>query len=167
LKYPPHIRCLREIFAEFPDACIIQTHRDPARVLPSQASLLTHFSKVYEENVDAARIGRFIVDLWDERLHAGIRAREELGRESQFFDLHFREVLSDPVGSIRRALASFGMELSEEAATQMEAWHRGHPPGRHGKHDYSPESYGIDRKDLSNRFHDYRERFGVDSETLG
>ncbi|MBW2423812.1 MAG: sulfotransferase [Deltaproteobacteria bacterium] len=167
LKYPPHIRCLREIFAEFPDACIIQTHRDPARVLPSQASLLTHFSKVYEENVDAARIGRFIVDLWDERLHAGIRAREELDRESQFFDLHFREVLSDPVGSIRRALDSFGMELSEEAAARMKAWHTNHPPGRHGKHDYSPESYGIDRQDLSSRFHDYRERFGVDAETLG
>jgi hypothetical protein len=164
LKYPPHIRCLKELFAEFPEACIIQTHRDPARVLPSQASLLAHFTAVYEENVDYARIGRFVADLWDRRLHQGIRDREALDRESQFFDLHFHEVLSDPVDSIRKAFDSFGMSLSDEAQRKMNTWHAGHQAGRHGTHSYSPESYGLDRTDLSDRFRDYRERFGVAAE---
>jgi hypothetical protein len=164
LKYPPHIRCLKELFAEFPEACVIQTHRDPARVLPSQASLLTHFTAVYEENVDAKRIGLFIAQLWEDRLAQGIRDREELNRESQFFDLQFSEVLSDPVASIERALTSFGMSLSEEATGKMNAWHSSHQAGRHGAHAYSPELYGLDPADLSLRFSDYRERFNVPAE---
>ncbi len=164
LKYPPHIRCLRELFAEFPDACVIQTHRDPARVLPSQASLLAHFTAVYEENVDRKHIGRLIAELWEQRLAQGIREREALGRESQFFDLHFREVLRDPVSSIQRALAAFDMDLSDDAVLRMNAWHASHPAGRHGGHAYSPETYGMDPKDLSNRFRDYRERFDVPAE---
>jgi len=164
LKYPPHIRCLKELFAEFPEACIIQTHRDPARVLPSQASLLAHFTAVYEENVDRERIGRFIARLWENRLEQGIRDREELDRESQFFDLHFHEVLSDPVASIQRALSAFDISLSDEATQKMNAWHSSHQQGRHGAHTYSPESYGMDREDLSKRFSDYRDRFGVAAE---
>lgn len=164
LKYPPHLRCLKELFAEFPEACIIQTHRDPARVLPSQASLLAHFTAVYEKQVDDARIGRFIANMWEHRLAQGIRDRQELNRESQFYDLHFHEVLSDPVASIQRAFTSFGLTLSEEATQRMNAWHASHQAGRHGSHTYSPESYGLDATDLSNRFRDYRERFDVAAE---
>ena len=164
LKYPPHLRCLKELFAEFPEACVIQTHRDPARVLPSHASLLAHFTAVYEKNVDRERIGRFIVQLWERRLEQGIRDREELDREPQFFDLQFHEVLSDPVASIQRAFSAFGMSLSKEATKRMNEWHSSHPAGRHGAHSYSPESYGLDRKDLSNRFQGYRERFDVAAE---
>ena len=164
LKYPPHMRCLKELFAEFPEACVIQTHRDPARVVPSYASLLAHFSAVYEENIDPAAIGALSAKLWSDRLAKGIQDREELGRESQFFDLHFRDVLSDPVGSVAKALTAFDMELSHEAIDRMTAWNDGHQPGRHGVHDYTAKTFGLDAAELSDRFSPYRERFGVPAE---
>lgn len=164
LKYPSHLRCLRELFTEFPEACIIQTHRDPARVVPSYASLLAHFTAVYEENVDRPAIGRLSARLWEERLAKGIRDREELGRDAQFFDLHFRDVLSDPVGSLQKAFSAFGMELSDEAIDRMSAWSRSHEQGRHGAHDYTADAYGLDAAELSDRFRPYRERFGVPAE---
>jgi hypothetical protein len=164
LKYPPHLRCLKELFTEFPEACIIQTHRDPARVVPSYASLIAHFSSVYEENVDRGAIGRLSAKLWDDRITKGVQDRAELDRESQFFDLHFRDVLTDPIGSIRKALSAFEMELSEEAIDRMEAWNGSHKPGRHGVHGYSADTFGLDAAELSERFRPYRERFGVPEE---
>ena len=164
LKYPPHLRCLKELFREFPEACIIQTHRDPARVVPSYASLLAHFSAVYEEEVDGAAIGRLAAKLWQDRIAKGMQDRAELDRESQFVDLHFRDVLSDPVGSLRKAFDAFGLTLSDEAISRMASWNDGHAPGRHGSHDYTAETYGLDAAALSESFRPYREHFGVPAE---
>lgn len=164
LKYPPHMRCLKEMFREFPEACVIQCHRDPARVVPSYASLLAHFSSVYEENVDRARIGALAARLWTDRLAQGIRDREVLGLEDRFFDVHFRDVLADPVGTIEKAFASFRMPLSDTAIQAMQAWIAAHPAGRHGAHDYTAEDFGLDPGELSERFAPYRERFGVPAE---
>ena len=37
---PAHLRNLDELFRAYPDACIIQTHRNPVNVLPSLCSLV-------------------------------------------------------------------------------------------------------------------------------
>jgi hypothetical protein len=164
LKYPPHLRCIREIFATFPDACVIHAHRDPARVVPSYASLLANFTAVYEDDVDHFAIARLSLRLWAERMAKGMRDRAELDREDRFFDLQFREVLEDPVGAVERAFRSFGVPLSDEGRARMRAWHQAHPQGRHGQHGHSADHYGLDRKQMSELFREYRERFGVPEE---
>ena len=90
--------------------------------------------------------------------------REELGRESQFFDVHFSDVLADPVGSVTRALEAFGMDLTESALEEMRGWDSSHQPGRHGAHAYTAETFGLDPLELSERFAPYRDRFGVPAE---
>jgi hypothetical protein len=39
LKAPVHMLCLEALFATYPDALVVQTHRDPLEILPSAASL--------------------------------------------------------------------------------------------------------------------------------
>lgn len=164
LKYPPHLRCLKELFREFPEACVIHTHRDPAKVIPSFASLLAHFTAVYEKEVDPHQVGALAARLWKERIAQGVIDREELGRESQFVDLHFREVLADPVGSLQKAFSALDLPLSDTAVLQMNAWQESHQPERHGTHQYSAEEYGLDPDELSDAFHEYRDQYGIPSE---
>lgn len=164
LKYPPHLRCLHELFREFPDARVIHTHRDPARVIPSYASLLAHFSAVYEERVDPFEIGQLAARLWQDRIAQGMRDREALDRESQFVDLHFRDVLSDPIGSIEKAFAALDLPLSADAVARMTAWSESHAPERHGVHQYTAETYGLDPAALSESFQAYRDRFDIPQE---
>ena len=40
LKHPPHIAHLDVLFETFPDALVIQTHRDPGKAIPSLCSLV-------------------------------------------------------------------------------------------------------------------------------
>ena len=90
--------------------------------------------------------------------------REELGRESQFVDLHFREVLADPVGSLQKAFSALDLPLSDTAVEQMNAWQESHQPERHGTHQYSAEEYGLDPEELSDAFREYRDQYGIPSE---
>jgi hypothetical protein len=80
LKYPPHLRCLKELFREFPEACVIHTHRDPAKVIPSFASLLAHFTAVYEKEVDPHQVGALAARLWKERTAKSSPTRWALSR---------------------------------------------------------------------------------------
>ena len=98
------------------------------------------------------------------RIKQGMRDRAELGRESQFVDLHFRDVLSDPVGQIQNAFSALDLPLSESAVAQMSAWHNNHQPERYGSHDYSAETYGLDPAELSDAFREYRAHFDVPTE---
>lgn len=55
LKYPAHLRHLDVLLETYPDACIVQTHRDPARVLPSLCSLVTNWRGIYTRHFDLPR----------------------------------------------------------------------------------------------------------------
>ena len=50
LKTPVHLMRLTEIFEVYPDAKIIMTHRDPAKVVPSTASLISSVRSLYSDN---------------------------------------------------------------------------------------------------------------------
>ena len=52
--------------------------------------------------------------LWKERIAQGVIDREELGRESQFVDLHFREVLADKAKAEAKEKASEEIDRGRE-----------------------------------------------------
>jgi hypothetical protein len=163
LKYPAHLAHLHVLLETYPDACIVQTHRDPSRVLPSLCSLVANWRGIYEDGVDVRTVARWQVEMWAERLeHAlAVRARLEPGR---FFDLHFREIVEDPVAAARRVHDHFGLPWTGEGERAMRAWHAAHPPGRHGAHRYDAARFGLSPGEIRERFRAYTGRFGVPAE---
>ncbi|MGB1581605.1 MAG: sulfotransferase family protein, partial [Nevskiales bacterium] len=53
LKTPAHLGQLDTLLKVFPDARIIQTHRDPSKTTASFSSMVTHGSGVFSDTVDA------------------------------------------------------------------------------------------------------------------
>ena len=47
LKTPAHMAWLDTLLAVYPDACLIQCHRDPAKIIPSLANNLLQYRKLY------------------------------------------------------------------------------------------------------------------------
>ena len=57
LKKPGHVFYLEHLLAVYPDACIVQTHRDPAKVIPSVTALLVAMRRANSDApIDATRI---------------------------------------------------------------------------------------------------------------
>lgn len=163
LKYPVHMGNLRALFAIYPDACIVQTHRDPGKVIPSICSLVAGWRALYEDNVDRQAIARWLLDLWATRLERGLEVRRERDPQS-FFDLHLREVLSDPVGAVRRIYDHFGLEMTPEAERRFRDWKDENPKGKYGEHRYRAEDFGLTDDGIADRFRAYMQHFDIERE---
>ena len=147
---------------------IVQTHRDPLSVIPSVSSLEYTLRGIAADAVDPVEIGRQQLRTWSTLLDQGMAARErDAGKSSQFFDVHFREILDDPIACVRRIYAHFDLSLSPLFEDRMAEYVANHPRGEHGSHDYALEDFGLETETLRHAFKSYCERFGVAQEAPG
>jgi hypothetical protein len=68
LKSPGHLWGLDALAAIYPDAKIVQTHRDPLKVVASLTSLVTVLRSLASDTIDPLEISRD----WTERLAMGL-----------------------------------------------------------------------------------------------
>lgn len=165
LKSPGHLGPIDALFDVYPDAMLIQTHRDPIRVVPSVASLEYTMRLVSSDHVDPARVGRQMIQTWSKLLDQGMVARaQHPERESRILDLSMREIVSAPMASVEKIYRYFGLDLSVEARARMQAYLARHPKDEFGTHRYSLENFSLDADEVNAAFKGYRERFGIEAE---
>jgi hypothetical protein len=165
LKSPGHLGPIDALFETYPDAMVVQTHRDPIRVIPSVANLEYTMRLVASDDVDPARVGRQMIHVWSTLLEQGMAARaRHPDRESRILDLSMREITRDPIACVERVYRHFDLELSDAARVRMQRYVELHPKHEFGIHRYDLESFGLDEESVNAAFKGYRERFGVDAE---
>ncbi|MBW2269502.1 MAG: sulfotransferase [Deltaproteobacteria bacterium] len=160
IKYPVHLRQLPALFDVYPDACIVQTHRDPRTVMASYTSFLAKVHRMHDENVDEEAIARTQLEGWAVAADAGVAYRREHGSD-QFYDLQFEDFMADPIGSVKKIYAHFDQGLSAEGEKCLQAWEAEHPQGKHGKHRYERKDFVIPDHEILDRYADYLEFFGM------
>lgn len=160
LKTPAHLFWLDTLLDVFPDALVVQTHRDPATVLASVSSLMYALRSSVGASVDPHQVGREQLETWDWGLERTLAARDRLP-DDRVVDVHFRETLADPVGVVRRVYERFGIEVDDAIERGVRNYLADNPRTKHGVHQYSLEDFGLDRGEADERFAPYRERFGI------
>ena len=165
LKSPGHLGPIDTLFATYPDAMVVQTHRDPIRVIPSVANLEYTMRLVASDDVDPARVGQQMLHVWSTLLSQGMAARaRHPERENQILDLMMGEVVGDPLVCIEKIYRYFEIDLCEEARSRMQHYLDKHPKDEFGVHRYSLEAFGLNEEVVNDRFKAYREHFGVGPE---
>ncbi len=160
LKYPVHLRQLPALFDVYPDACIVQTHRDPRTVMASYTSFLAKIHRMHEEAVDEERIARTQLEGWAVAADAGVAYRREHG-SAQFYDLPFEQFMTDPIGSVKNIYAHFDQKLSTQGEQCLQKWQGEHPRGQHGEHQYERKDFVIPDHEILDRFGNYLDFFGM------
>jgi hypothetical protein len=159
IKAPAHCFHLDALLSAYPDTKIIMTHRDPAKVVPSALSMVSAV-QASSGKVELDQIGRHGAEHFRIGIERAMAARERLGEE-RFLDLHHRDFIADPMGSLERVYAFLGLDLTRATRAKMEAWHTRNRQGAHGEHRYTPEQFGLDGAQLRKDFAAYIERFKV------
>ena len=161
LKAPAHLFGLAELLAVYPDAGIVQTHRNPLKVMASLASLSTMLRAAFSESVDPRAVGREMARRWGGGLLGALEQRDS-GRlpAERFLDIDYRAIVEDPIDTVKTIYARFDRELTPTAERAMRAFLAANPKDKHGAHRYSLEQFGLDADEQDRRFAAYRARFG-------
>ncbi len=168
LKSPVHMWNLPTLMAEYPDAIVVQTHRDPLKVIASISALGASLREMTSVHVDlqvmSQQYAADIAECLDRALDA---RRSGVIPEDQVIDVHFGEFRKNPVAAVAGVYDALGIELTAQAESRMCAFLAAHP----GDPDNALQRYtfsatGLDEAPLRERVSEYQEHFGVPSETL-
>ncbi len=119
LKCPDHIFTLDALLSVYPDARFVFLHRDPMNVLPSAAKLTELLRRPFTRSLDKNQIGRQVVDRWAQGadLIQSISSRPELN--DRIFHVHYKKMISDPLGSLAGFYERFGLPFSDAAKARI------------------------------------------------
>ena len=164
LKTPNHLWCLPTLFDFYPDARVIWTHRDPAPVITSLASLNTALQRTFTTVRDPALVG----NEWRAKAFHGVSAGmafDEKAEAGWCQHVLYRDLLDDPIATVERIYASFGEEIGALHRRRIEAWLRDRHQTAFGRHQYDPADFGWTVEDIALQFEPYRSRYGVPRES--
>ncbi|MGI9591332.1 MAG: sulfotransferase family protein [Myxococcota bacterium] len=167
LKSPQHLWALDALLDVYPDACIIQCHRDPVRVEASLISLVTTLRALASDEIDPLEIGAD----WSKHLAEGLqrtidaRERAQLS-DDRVVDVFFHEFMRDEIATIRRIYQRFGLELSAETEGRMRRFLADNAADKHGAHHYSLIDGGLDPDAERRRFARYQSRYPIPAEPV-
>lgn len=157
LKSPVHIGRLPEIFEVYPDAKFIMTHRGPADIVSSTASLISSVRTLYSDKEDPNVTGDEQSKFWSGYFDRFIEDRKRLNREDQIIDLKFEDFVADQIGTIRKIYDRFEWDLTDEAVKNFETFLDKNPKDKHGKHEYSLDAFGLKQDVVNQQFSKYLE----------
>jgi hypothetical protein len=167
IKSPAHLWSLKAMFTEYPGALIVQTHRDPLRVVCSLASLVDLLRRLASDDVSISSVAAEWVDDIVLGLDRAVEARKDGTVPSgQAVDVLFRDFVSDPMAVVRTIYERLDIELTEAAERAMRSFLAANPQEKHGGHSYSFADTGLDSGLLRERTRAYQEFFDIPEEVL-
>ena len=121
LKAPAYLFSLDALLTVYPDACIVMTHRDPLRVIPSVCSLAAAMRGILTDRLDLRRIGSETVEAVGVGPDRAIEARAR-SDPARFFDVAYDRLIAAPVDTVRDVCRHFGYDFGSAFESGARRW---------------------------------------------
>ena len=158
LKAPHHLHYMDLVFKVFPDARVVQTHRDPLDTIPSISSMTAAIWVIYSDSADPVEAGRTWARKFARGMNHTMDVREQMG-DQRFLDLRFEDTVRHPLREIQKIYDFIGMELTDEARAEMARWQDFNKREMRPPHEYTMEQFGFTQAGLKQQFARYRKQF--------
>ena len=163
LKQPSHGLWITTLLKIYPDARLIWAHRDPLTATGSFCSLMKMGAQAFGLKPDIEWLRENYP--WQAVQHANriMDAREKLGHD-RIIDVHYADLIRDPIPAMRSLYKSLGDEFTPEVESRMRAWLADNPQDKFGKHEYKLARFGLSEQTLRPLFERYLTRYEVERE---
>lgn len=152
LKSPSHLFGLDALMATYPDALVIQTHRDPRTVIASVCSLNHHASVGTSTAFTPPVIGRDLLDLWARGAATFAEARRRYD-PAQFVDVAYEDFVADAPAVVAGIHDQFGLPFADEVSAAVAASHEASKSSeRRPVHSYALADFGLTDADVDEAF---------------
>jgi hypothetical protein len=156
LKNPGHIEHLDLLFSVFPDARVIQTHRDPAKAVPSLVSLLMQLHPAMEEGRADER-ARIMMQREVAKWANATRKAEIVGarHSDQVLDVVHADFHAQPMAVVERIYDFVGMAIPDDTRAALALRIEEKPELQRGAHRYDIADFGMTADEAREPFADY------------
>ena len=157
LKTPVYLMMLDLLFASYPDAVVVMTHRDPMKTLPSGLSTIAAVRWLRSDHVELEKMNGDGSGL----LLLALMQREQAGTlPGRLVHVQFADLMRDPVAAMERLYDGIGRPFQPVHADKIRDYLAHKPKGKFGAHKYTAEDWGLDpariRRDLAPYMEYYR-----------
>ena len=159
LKVQEHAYHLPELLAVYPDAVLVQPHRDPVTVMASISRLIEVIRTVSFGAIDRAALGEELLNLWHDGQVRSMAFRAA-NPQVKVHDLRFKDIVADPVEAVRGVYAHADMNFGPETEAAVRGWWAANPADKHGQHRYELADYGLTREQIERVYADYIATYG-------
>jgi len=159
-KAPGHLFALAELLQQYPDARIIQTHRNPLNVVASLASHTTVLRRAFSDTVDPHAVGRDWTMRWALALDRFLATRDQQPTDN-FLDVNYDAIEARPLATVKAIYEWLNWPFTATTEQAMQQFLDANPKNKHGAHRYTLEGYGLDAASEQARFAAYSERFNI------
>jgi hypothetical protein len=168
MKSPPNMENLLPLFATYPDATVVITHRDPVAVIQSTVAMVAYWDRIRRIQPDLPGLANQWIDRIERLLRACVRDRDRVP-EGQVIDVLFHQYMADQRSTVEQIYARAQLPRSPEADRRTNDYLNANPRGKLGRVVYDlAGDFGVDVAALRRRFQFYYDRFPVRPEpTLG
>jgi hypothetical protein len=168
LKSPAHLWHLHALAAEYPDATVIHTHRDPLKVIASTSALAAHLRRMASDDPSIVEAAAQYSDDILVGLDRGMAAHDQsVFPPDQVSDVHFAPFVADPIGTIRKLYVALGRDFTPTVESRMRQVLTDHPgDGGGGGTRYRMSDTNLDVAELRARAANYQSRYNVESEPV-
>ena len=164
LKCPEHLFALQAIQTVYPDAKLVFVHRDPVKVLLSQARLTEVLRRPFTRRLDPRALGPDESRRWLEGTRRMMAVGDDAGLPDPVCHVHHIDLISDPVSTVEGVYRHFGITPAASLAADIDAAVTARPNGGYGEHRYDFDDHGLDEQQERAKFRPYMVRFGVTAE---
>ncbi|MEH6584677.1 MAG: sulfotransferase [Halioglobus sp.] len=164
LKAPEHQVHLETLLQVYPDARIVQTHRDPLKCMASTTSLMGTLYHMRSDQAFNAEMFENIImgEATANRLEHIIEQRENgVVPKANIADSRYQDLMDAPMSCIENIYMHFNMSLSSAARNNMLQYLESKPKGKFGAHRYE---VGEQRNKERPLFKRYQELYDVPDE---
>ncbi|MBB5699728.1 sulfotransferase family protein [Sphingomonas yantingensis] len=159
LKNPTDTFSLQQVLNVFPDAMIVQTHRDPLQAVPSIVNLLAGAHRFYVgEHADMAKVFAREQEMWALAVERADAVKATI--PGRAIDIDFGQFVRDQMSVVHKIYDHFDLTLSSAAETAMRDWLAANPRRSTTMQRFTPEDWGGSTGSLVERYAAYRERYG-------
>jgi hypothetical protein len=153
LKSPAHMHEIAALFAVYPDARMVMSHRDPVACMPSISSLYFGVWKVYSDSADPVVCGRYCQAFYALALRRAQEQRDKV--PGQFFDIQYRRMVDEPDAVIAELFDFIGVPLLPQSLSAMQQWRESNRRSEREIHSYRLADFGFDEAGVREAFADY------------
>jgi hypothetical protein len=166
LKAPNHLAHIPELLRVYPDARLIQTHRDPMKTMASIVSLLgtLYWAKSDQPFNSSAFENLMLAPGVAGQLENVMRLREQgVIPQGAIVDILFDQLIRDPVASLSAAYEALGLTFGDALKSKILQFLASKEGASHDSHRYEPPSSEVIARDRP-LFARYQAHYGVPDE---